>query len=435
MLDGLIIDCFCGGGGATEGIEQALGRAVDIGVNHDKEAIRLHMVNHPETLHLTEDIFEVDLERYVAGRHVALMWASPDCTQFSKAKGGKPREHGIRILPWAVHKHASKIFPDVIIMENVEEIQSWGDLDENGYPIKEKEGKEYERFMKSMSDLGYEYQTWELVAADYGAPTTRKRWYAVFRRDGEKIVKPVETHSETGDLFRDKWLECGDYVDWSHLGKSIFDRKKPLCEKTQTRIARGLKKFVIESENPYLVSGDKASFLIQYHSETTKDGVRGQELSKPIKTIDTQNRYGLVSAFITKFYKTGTGQSLHKPLSSITTHEKFGLVAAFLTRYYGGFDQNISLHKPLGTLTTRERFGLVTCDINEQTYAIEDIRMRMLEPEEMKLMQGFPESYIIDHDIDGRQISRKEQVAKIGNSVVPAMAKAIVQANCAALAV
>ncbi len=435
MLDGLIIDCFCGGGGATEGIEQALGRAVDIGVNHDKEAIRLHMVNHPETLHLTEDIFEVDLEKYVAGRHVALMWASPDCTQFSKAKGGKPREHGIRILPWAVHKHASKIFPDVIIMENVEEIQSWGDLDENGYPIKEKEGEEYQRFMKSMEELGYKYQTWELVAADYGAPTTRKRWYAVFRRDGEKIVKPEQTHSETGDLFHDKWLECGDYVDWSYLGQSIFDRKKPLCEKTQTRIARGLKKFVIDSDNPYLVTGDKASFLIQYHSETTKDGVRGQELNKPIKTIDTQNRYGLVSAFITKFYKTGTGQSLHKPLSSITTHEKFGLVAAFLTRYYGGFDQNISLHKPLGTLTTRERFGLVTCDINQQTYAIEDIKMRMLEPEEMKRMQGFPESYVIDHDIDGRQISRKEQVAKIGNSVVPAMAKAIVQANCAALAV
>lgn len=433
MLEGLIIDCFCGGGGATEGIEQALGRAVDIGVNHDKEAIRLHMVNHPETLHLTEDIFEVDLEKHVAGRHVALMWASPDCTQFSKAKGGKPREHGIRILPWAVHKHASKIFPDVIIMENVEEIQSWGELDERGYPIKEKQGKEYERFMKSMTDLGYEYQTWELVAADYGAPTTRKRWYAVFRRDGEEIVKPEETHSETGDLFREKWIPCGDFIDWSYLGKSIFDRKKPLCEKTQTRIARGLKKFVIESKDPYLVAGDMASFLIQYHSETTKEGVRGQELNKPIKTIDTQNRYGLVSAFITKFYKTGTGQSLHKPLCSITTHEKFGLVAAFLTRYYGGFDQNISFHKPLGTLTTRERFGLVTCDINEQTYAIEDIRMRMLEPEEMKQMQGFPETYVIDHDIDGRKISRKEQVAKIGNSVVPAMAKAIVQANCASL--
>ena len=469
MTEGLIIDCFCGGGGATEGIEQALGRAVDIGVNHDKEAIRLHMVNHPETLHLTEDIFEVDLEKYVAGRHVALMWASPDCTQFSKAKGSKPREHGIRILPWAVHKHASKIFPDVIIMENVEEIQSWGELDENGYPIKEKEGLEYERFMKAMSDLGYEYQTWELVAADYGAPTTRKRWYAVFRRDGERIVRPMETHSETGDLFREKWLECGDYIDWSDLGKSIFDRKKPLAENTQARIARGLKKFVIDSPHPYIVDEDKAGYLIQYHSETTKTGVRGQELDKPIKTLDTQNRYGLVTAFLTKFYKSGTGQSCSKPLATITTSPgHFGLVSAFLTRYYGGESTHaVSLDKPIGTfttreryaivsafmmkyygtgdnttpcdkpvptLTTKERFGLVTCGIDSETYAISDIKMRMLEPEEMKLMQGFPKSYIIDHDIDGRQISRKEQVAKIGNSVVPAMAKAIVQANCAYLA-
>ena len=346
MKEGLIIDCFCGGGGATEGIEEALGRAVDIGVNHDKEAIRLHMVNHPETLHLTEDIFTVDLEKYVAGRHVALMWASPDCTQFSKAKGGKPREHGIRILPWAVHMHASKIKPDVVIMENVEEIQSWGDLDENGYPIEEKKGKEYERFMQAMSDLGYEYKSWELVAADFGAPTTRKRWYAVFRMDGEEIVRPDETHSETGDLFRKKWVECGDYIDWSDLGKSIFDRKKPLAENTQKRIARGLVKYVIDNPHPYIAK-DNAGFLIQYHSETTKNGARGQELSKPIKTLDTQNRYGLVTAWITKFYKTGTGQMLNKPLHTITTSPgHFGLVSAFLTRYYGGESHAVGLDKP-----------------------------------------------------------------------------------------
>lgn len=434
MKEGLIIDCFCGGGGATEGIEEALGRAVDIGVNHDKEAIRLHMVNHPETLHLTEDIFTVDLEKYVAGRHVALMWASPDCTQFSKAKGGKPREHGIRILPWAVHMHASKIKPDVVIMENVEEIQSWGDLDENGYPIEEKKGKEYERFMQAMSDLGYEYKSWELVAADFGAPTTRKRWYAVFRMDGEEIVRPDETHSETGDLFRKKWVECGDYIDWSDLGKSIFDRKKPLAENTQKRIARGLVKYVIDNPHPYIAK-DNAGFLIQYHSETTKNGARGQELNKPIKTLDTQNRYGLVTAWITKFYKTGTGQMLNKPLHTITTSPgHFGLVSAFLTRYYGGESHAVGLDKPVGTFTTRERFGLVTCEIDSETYAISDIRLRMLEPEEMKQMQGFPKEYIIDHDIDGRPISRKEQVAKIGNSVVPAMAKAIVQANCMVLA-
>ena len=434
MIEGLIIDCFCGGGGATEGIEQAIGRAVDIGVNHDKEAIRLHMVNHPETLHLTEDIFEVDLEKYVNGRHVGLMWASPDCTQFSKAKGGKPREHGIRILPWAVYKHASKILPDIVIMENVEEIQQWGALDEDGHPIESEKGKEYERFMQSMESIGYEHKSWELVAADYGAPTTRKRWYAVFRRDGKKINRPTETHSETGDLFREKWCECGDYVDWSDLGNSIFERKKPLCEATQKRIAKGIDKFILQEKHPYIVEDKNiASFLIQYHSETNGSTARGQTLNKPIKTLDTSNRYGLVSAFITKFYKTGIGQPMNKPLATITTSAgHFGLVSAFLIKYYGGSNgqvQGQSLHKPLATITTKERFGLVTVTIEGEEYEIRDIKLRMLKPEELKVMQGFPESYIIDHDIDGRTISRKEQVAKIGNSVVPQMAKVLVEAN------
>ncbi len=140
MKNNIIIDCFAGGGGASVGIEMALGRYVDIAVNHDPEAIRMHTVNHPNTLHLTEDIFKVDLQKYVNGRHVALMWASPDCTSHSKAKGGKPREHGLRILPWAVYKHAKSILPDVIIMENVEEIQQWGPLDAAGYPIQERKG-------------------------------------------------------------------------------------------------------------------------------------------------------------------------------------------------------------------------------------------------------------------------------------------------------
>lgn len=466
MRDGLIIDCFCGGGGATEGIEQALGRAVDIGVNHDKEAIRLHMVNHPETLHLTEDIFTVDLEKYVAGRHVALMWASPDCTQFSKAKGGKPREHGIRILPWAVHMHASKILPDVIIMENVEEIQQWGELDENGFPIAEKKGKEYERFMKAMSDLGYKYDTWELVAADYGAPTTRKRWYAVFRRDNEAITRPEETHSKTGDLFHKKWVPVSTCLDFHDIGTSIFERSKPLCENTQRRIARGIQKFVVNNPRPFIVPigyGDREGqaprvydteeplrtivdkdkfflctpYLIQYHSETTKSEVRGQTVNEPIQTLDTSNRYGLCTPFITKFYKSGTGQDVQEPLHTITTSAgHFGLVSTFLTKYYGTGSNVTSVDEPLPTVTVLERFSMVNVliDVDGEKYTISDIYLRMLKPEELKRAQGFPASYVLDHDIDGRAISRKEQVAKIGNSVVPAMAKAIVRANCACLA-
>ncbi|MFR2849686.1 MAG: DNA cytosine methyltransferase, partial [Hungatella hathewayi] len=223
----LIIDCFAGGGGASVGIEMALGRPVDIAINHDPQAIRMHKVNHPDTLHLTEDIFKVDLKKYVAGRHVSLMWASPDCTSHSKAKGGQPRNKGLRILPWAVYKHAKAILPDVILMENVEEIQQWGPLDEAGHPIKERAGEDYKRFIAAMKRLGYDFDSRELVAADYGAPTTRKRWYAIFRRDGNVITWPEPTHSKSGADGRLKWLECGDYIDWSDLGRSIFDRPRP----------------------------------------------------------------------------------------------------------------------------------------------------------------------------------------------------------------
>ena len=249
-MDGLIIDCFAGGGGASKGIEMALNRPIDIAVNHDPEAIRMHKVNHPNTLHLTEDIFKVDLQKYVAGRHVALMWASPDCTSHSKAKGGQPRKKGLRILPWAVYKHAKLILPDVIIMENVEEIQQWGPLDDTGRPIKARAGEDYNKFIDAMVSLGYEVQSRELVAADYGAPTTRKRWYAVFRRDGRDIQWPEATHDKTGADGKQKWLECGDYIDWSDLGKSIFDRKKPLADATMKRIANGYRKYVVENDKP-----------------------------------------------------------------------------------------------------------------------------------------------------------------------------------------
>ena len=466
-MRGLIIDCFAGGGGASVGIEMALGRPVDIAINHDPQAIRMHRTNHPQTLHLTEDIFKVDLQKYVAGRHVDLMWASPDCTSHSKAKGGQPRKQGLRILPWAVFKHAKAILPDVIIMENVEEIQQWGPLDETGRPIKERAGEDYNRFIAAMKSLGYEFDSRELVAADYGAPTTRKRWYAIFRRDGRRIVWPEQTH------FKDReprWKQCGDYIDWSNLGSSIFGRKKPLAEATQRRIANGIKKYIIENPDPYIVKDgekilvsylDKAyggnykgcgsdlrnpcstittvdhnrlvtAFLIQYHGEQKAGDSRGQLLTEPIKTIDTSNRYGLVTAFITKFYKTGIGQALDEPLHTITTSPgHFGLISAFLIKYYGtGGGQG--LKEPLATITTKDRFGLVNVILNIQgeKYIISDIFLRMLTPEELKLAQGFPADYILDRDYRWQKYPICEQVKRIGNSVVPAMAEALVKANC-----
>lgn len=426
--NGIIIDCFAGGGGASVGIEMALGRPVDIAVNHDPYAILMHKTNHPDTLHLTEDIFKVDLQKYVGSRHVDLMWASPDCTSHSKAKGSQPRKSGLRILPWAVYKHAKQILPDVIIMENVEEIQQWGPLDRNGVPIKDKRGEDYDRFMTAMKLIGYRVETRELVAADYGAPTTRKRWYAIFRRDEHAIVWPEPTHHKDSDP---RWVQCGDYINWSDLGSSIFDRKKPLAEATQKRIANGIRKYILENPCPYIVRDKRAmAFMIQYHGEQKAGESRGQTLNEPIKTIDTSNRYGLVTAFISKFYKSGIGQGCDEPIHTITTSPgHFGLVSAFLVKYYGtGCGQTLT--EPLATITTKDRFGLVTVLIRGKRYMITDIFLRMLKPEELKVMQGFPKDYIIDRDYRWRQYPTAEQVKRIGNSVVPIMAKALVEANC-----
>lgn len=429
----MIIDCFAGGGGASVGIEMALGRQVDIAINHDPEAIRMHAVNHPRTIHLTEDIFKVDLKKYVGDSHVSLMWASPDCTSHSKAKGSQPRNSGLRILPWAVYKHAKDILPDVLIMENVEEIQKWGPLDDHGFPIKEREGEDYNKFISAMKGLGYEFDCRSLVAADYGAPTTRKRWYAIFRRDKLPIIWPKQTHAKNGYGGMEPWKQCGDYIDWSDLGTSIFGRKKPLAEATQKRIANGVKKYIIDNPNPYIVKDKRAlAFLIQYHGEQKNGDSRGQFLSDPIKTIDTSNRYGLVTAFVTKFYKTGCGQSCEEPLHTITTSQgHFGVVSAFMIKYYGTGCGN-ELNDPLATITTKDRFGLVNVvlSINGEKYIIKDIFLRMLKPEELKLMQGFPEDYIIDRDINFKPYPAKEQVARIGNSVVPIMAQRLVESNC-----
>lgn len=284
-----------------------------------------------------------------------------------------------------------------------------------------------------MESLGYAFDCRELVAADYGAPTTRKRWYAIFRRDGKEIVWPNQTHNRDGIEGMKKWIPCGNYIDWSDLGKSIFDRKKPLAEATMRRIANGYVKYVVNNPNPYVVRNKEAvAFLIQYHGEQKAGEARGQQLDNPIQTIDTSNRYGLVVAFITKFYKSGTGQGCDEPIHTITTSPgHFGLISAFLIKYYGtGCGQE--LDRPLGTITTKDRFGLVNVvtEINGEKYILKDIFLRMLKPEELKLMQGFPEDYIIDRDIEGKPYPIKDQVAGIGNSVVPIMAQKLVESNC-----
>lgn len=417
-----VVDCFAGGGGASTGIEAAIGRPCDIAVNHDPKAIAMHRANHPQTHHVTEDIFEADLRRLVGDRPVGLMWASPDCTSHSRAKGGKPRLSGLRMLPWAVHKHAKDLRPQVICMENVAEIQKWGPLGSDGKPIKAREGEEYRRFVDAMGELGYSFQCRELSACDFGAPTTRKRWYAVLRRDGEPIRWPEPVCSD--GLFGKPYRPVSECIDFANTGTSIFGRKRPLADATMRRIARGLKRFVFDDPSPFLVQ-------IGY-GERKGQKPRIGSVHEPLGTIVAQGvKHYLCTPFITKYYGGVTGQRVDEPLHTITAGfgGHFGLVSAFLIKYYGsGTGQTIDA--PLGTITTKDRFGLVTVDIDGETYAISDIRLRMLTPEELKRAQGFPRDYIIDRYDDGRPVPKTQQVKMIGNSVVPVMAERLVAANC-----
>lgn len=449
MINGeLIVDNFAGGGGASTGIEDATGCCVDIAINHDPEAIKMHKANHPYTEHYCEDVWQVDPIKACKGYPVGLAWFSPDCKHFSKAKGGKPKDKFIRGLAWVACRWAGLVRPRVIMLENVEEFKTWGPLNRGHHPIKSKQGKTFEKFVQQLMDLGYEVQFKELVAADYGAPTMRKRFFMIARCDGKPIVWPKPTHgpadsAEVKAGLIKPYVGAYTQLDFSLPCPSIFDtseeiKKKygiravrPLARKTMDRIARGVKKFVLDNPDPFVIEDEsediKMPILIQYHSETTKDEVRGQGIENPIMTVDSSNRYGLVTSFISKFYKSGTGQDIREPLHTITAGDgHFGEVRAFLTKYYGsGTGQDIK--EPLDTITAQDRFGLVT--IYGTEYQIVDIGLRMLEPKELYGCQGFPEDYIIDRDCEGKVYPRAEQVRRCGNAVCPPIPTALVRAN------
>jgi DNA (cytosine-5)-methyltransferase 1 len=383
MINGeLIVDNFAGGGGASTGIEMATGYSVDIAINHDPEAIRMHKANHPNTKHYCEDVWQVDPVKACNGHPVGLAWFSPDCKHFSKAKGGKPKDKFIRGLAWVACRWAGLVRPRVIMLENVEEFKTWGPLNRRHHQIKAKQGKTFEKFVQQLTDLGYEVQFKELVAADYGAPTMRKRFFMIARCDGKSIIWPEPTHApadseEVKAGLLKPYVGAYTQLDFSLPCPSIFDTSeeikekygiravRPLAPKTMERIARGIKKFVVDNADPFLIEigygeskGQKnpraysiekplhtivakdKNFLVtpiltQYHSYE-KDGLRGQSIEKPIMTVDGSNRYGLVTSFLSKFYKTGIGQDIREPLGTVTANAgggHFGEVRAFLERY------------------------------------------------------------------------------------------------------
>lgn len=418
----LVIDLFAGGGGASTGIEQAIGRAVDIAINHDPEAVSLHQANHPQTAHYVSDVFEVEPLAVTQGRPVALMWASPDCKHFSKAKGGKPVSKRVRGLAWVVVKWAKLVRPRVICLENVEEFQTWGPLLEDGRPCPERRGSSFRRWVAQLAGAGYAVEWRELRAYHYGAPTTRKRLYLIARCDGNPIVWPDPTHDDPASLAvrqgkRLPWRTAAECIDWSLPCPSIFERARPLAENTMRRIARGVMRYVVNTSAPFIAPVAHAGTV----------GAGGQKRA-------------LVAAFLAKHYggNETPGTSMHAPMDTITTQDHHALVTvraggdhradvhALLVKYYGS-DQDPRLGAPLHTITTRDRFGLVT--VHGERAAISDIGMRMLAPRELYRAQGFPDSYRIDMGADGRALTQRAQVRMCGNSVCPPLARALVAVN------
>ena len=420
LSDEITVDGFCGGGGWSTGFEFAIGRPVDIGINHDKYAIAMHKKNHPFTEHYNENIFEVDPYKATKGRPVGWAHFSPDCTHFSRAKGGTPVKKSNRGLAWFVTKWAGTVHPRIISMENVPEFMSWGSLcarrnkdgriyrmdgtlaekgtyvpysEQQLVPNKKKQGKTFKRFINVMKSFGYKCEWKILTASDYGAPTIRKRLFIIFRNDGKSIIFPNPTHGnpESEEVKSGKllpWHTAAECINWDLECPSIFERKKPLAENTLRRIAKGIQKFVIENPNPFIIQvnhgGDNfrgqevdkpmptitakhgfgvvAPTLIQYHGEQSKNEVRGQILEKPLQTVDTANRYGLVTAFMSKYFGgnyQGCGSSVDEPLHTITAVDNNALAAVHITQFNNHcIGQKVD--EPLKTITCGEgHFGEV----------------------------------------------------------------------------
>ena len=401
LFEEMVIDNFAGGGGASTGMELALGRPVDIAINHDPDAILMHRTNHPYTQHYCESVWEVDPRKATGGRKVGLAWFSPDCKHFSKAKGSKPVDRNIRGLAWIVLKWAGTVRPRVIILENVEEFQTWGPV-RNGKPVKSKQGITFQKWKEQLQTLGYEIEHRELVAADYGAPTIRKRFFLIARCDGKPIIFPERTHAprNSEEVRSGKckpWRAAAEIIDWSIPCPSIFDTAeeikekygiravRPLAKNTERRIARGIQKFVLENKEPFIVQvnhkgeqfrgqevgsplstitgkhgyGVVAPSLIQYHTEQSEK-VRGQDLQEPIMTLDAANRYGLSVAYLTEYFSTGRPLDIEDPLHTVTTKDRESVVMAHIEKFFsGGYTGSGSdMKEPLGTITAVDHNGV-----------------------------------------------------------------------------
>ena len=412
MIHGeLIVDNFAGGGGASTGIEMATGYSVDIAINHDPEAIKMHKANHPNTEHYCENVWAVDPVKACNGHPVGLAWFSPDCKHFSKAKGGKPKDKNIRGLAWVALRWAGLVRPRVIMLENVEEFKTWGPLNRRHHPIKSKQGKTFEKFVQQLTDLGYKVEFRELIAADYGAPTMRKRFFMIARCDGKTIVWPEPTHAPADSEEVKKGLlkpYVGAYtqLDFSLPCPSIFDTSeeikekygiravRPLAQKTMDRIARGFKKFILDNPEPFIIQcnhdgerrpndirepmptitgkhgyGIVEPYMVQIgQTGFTKD--RSKDVREPLTTIVSKNEHCLISPTLIQYHsetsKDGVrGQTIEDPIMTVDSSNRYGLVTSFLHKYYDGGYKGAgeTVENPLPTVTAWDHNSVVTANL------------------------------------------------------------------------
>lgn len=377
-FDELIIDNFAGGGGASMGIEMATGRQVDIAINHDTDAVRMHEVNHPHTKHFCESVWDVDPREVCQGRPVGLAWFSPDCKHHSKARGGKPVEKNIRGLAWVVRRWVATVKPRIVMLENVEEFQDWGPLAPSPqgdfYPCPKRKGRTFKNFVKMLKKYGYQVDWRELRACDYGTPTIRKRLFLVARCDGMPIVWPQPTHGDpaSAEVKSGKlkpWRTAAECIDWSVPCPSVFERKKPLADATCRRIAKGIMRYVINAAEPFIVPGNVAPFITEHANASNQ---RNMPADAPLRTNMAQVKGGHFAVVAPTLVQVGYGEregqsprapGLDKPLGTVVASGgKHALVTAFMAKHYTGVIGS-DLRDPLATVTGVDHNSLITANL------------------------------------------------------------------------
>ena len=409
--DELIADSFAGGGGASSGIELALGRSPDLAVNHDPEAIAMHAANHPTTEHLIESVWHIDPRVACRGKAVALAWFSPDCKHHSKAKGGKPRDQKIRGLAWVAISWAQRVRPRVIILENVEEFRDWGPLHRSGpqagRPIRARRGQTFAAFVRKLELLGYVVEHRLMRACDFGAPTTRRRLFLVARCDGRRIVWPTPTHGPENTGRPERHRTAADVIDWSIPCPSIFERARPLADKTLARIARGIRKFVLDNPRPFVIPVNHGGAGRRDHRvhdvdaplPTITGGQRGghavvsplvvkakthggggndpMPVDEPLRTVTASKRgeFAVVAPYLvhrSNGERPGQAPRIYdaeRPLGTVVAQgQKHALCAAFLAKHYGerdsgGWNGGTAADRPIDTVTARDHHSVVAANL------------------------------------------------------------------------